>query len=81
MLGDRWPGANSVDDRDYFQYNTDDDIIISVWFDETQEVRGDVGPFVPFHGIQLHLSRTSALVRERTMMGQGPPAYTYLVSQ
>lgn len=57
ILGDRWPGVNSIDDRDYFQYQTDDDIVISVWFDEVQQVRGDIGNPKDVHGVQLRLTR------------------------
>lgn len=57
VLGERWPSSNSIDDRDYFQYKTDEDIAISVWFDETQEVHGDIGKPGTVHGIQFRVSR------------------------
>lgn len=57
VLGERWPSVNSFDDRDYYQYNTTEDIVISIWFDEAQQVRGDIGDPVDIHGIQLRMSR------------------------
>lgn len=56
LLGERWPGVNSFDERDHYQYDVDNDINISVWFDETKEVRGDIGDPQPVNGIRFTLT-------------------------
>ena len=57
VLGDSWPSVRSINDGDFHALSKDDDINISVWFDEEREVRGDVGDHVSFSGIQLRVTR------------------------
>lgn len=53
VLGDSWPGTRSVDDKDFYGYDSDRDISISLWFNEAREVSGDLGDPKPFTGIKL----------------------------
>ncbi len=57
VLGDRWPGASSVDDQDIFGHDPALDIEISVWFDTPQEVRGDIGDPAEVWGIKYHVTK------------------------
>ncbi|MFO7943940.1 MAG: AAA family ATPase [Anaerolineales bacterium] len=57
VLGDRWPTVRAFDDRDHYGYETERDIVISVWFDEPREVRGDVGEHQEYTGIEFRLTR------------------------
>jgi predicted ATP-dependent endonuclease of OLD family len=57
ILGDSWPSVRSINDGDFYGLSKDDDISITVWFDEKREVRGDVGDPVSFSGIQFRVTR------------------------
>ncbi len=57
VLGDRWPGTTSIDDQDIFGHDPALDIDISVWFDTSQEVRGDIGDPVEVWGIRYHATK------------------------
>ncbi len=56
LLGDTWPTTRSIDPADFYAYS-EDDLVITVWFDEEREVRGDVGDPVKFSGIQFKIDR------------------------
>lgn len=56
VLGPTWPSTRAFDDRDFYGYETDDPIRISIWFSETVEVRGDVGDPQQAHGVRFELS-------------------------
>lgn len=73
LLGDRWPSIRSLDEKDFHGYDEAQDIVISLWFDEEREVRGDVGDPVPFQGIQFtatRYKRTSGRNRKGDLRGQ-----------
>ena len=73
VLGDRWPSVRSLDDKDFHGYDETQDIVISLWFDEEREVRGDVGDPVPFHGVQFtatRYKRASGRNRKGDLRGQ-----------
>jgi putative ATP-dependent endonuclease of OLD family len=57
VLGDRWPGVRSLEDKDFHGYDESREICISLWFNEERTVRGDVGDPVPYSGIQFRVSR------------------------
>ena len=57
VLGDRWPSVRQIDDADFFGCDPTAEIAVTIWFDETREVRGDVGDPVPFSGICFRVSR------------------------
>lgn len=57
VLGDRWPSVRSLEDKDFHGYDESLDIVISLWFDEEREVRGDVGDPKPVNGIQFTATR------------------------
>lgn len=56
ILGPTWPSARSFDDRDFYGYETDRPIRISIWFSEAVEVRGDVGNPQEAYGVRFELS-------------------------
>ncbi len=56
LLGDTWPTTRPIDPADFYAYS-DKDLVITVWFDEEREVRGDVGDPVKFKGIQFKIDR------------------------
>lgn len=57
VLGDRWPSVRGIEDKDFHGYDENSDISITIWFDETRQVRGDVGDPVDFTGIQFTVTR------------------------
>ncbi|MHC4627343.1 MAG: ATP-dependent nuclease [Planctomycetota bacterium] len=57
VLGDRWPGTTSVDDQDIFGHDPNLDIEIAVWFDASQEVRGDIGDPAAVWGMKYRASK------------------------
>lgn len=57
VLGDRWPSVSAIEDRDFHGYDEAKDISISIWFDETRDVRADVGDPQSFSGIQFKVTR------------------------
>lgn len=57
VLGDRWPSIRSLEDKDVHGYDDEADIVVSLWFDEVREVRGDVGEPKEFNGIQFKVTR------------------------
>ncbi|MDE2125273.1 MAG: AAA family ATPase [Armatimonadetes bacterium] len=56
LLGDTWPTTRAVDPADFYAYS-EDDLVLSVWFDEVRQVKGDVGAPVDFTGIQFKIDR------------------------
>lgn len=57
LLGERWPSVRSLDDYDFYGLSTDVDLAITAWFDESLEVRGDVGEPVAFNGVSFKVTR------------------------
>jgi predicted ATP-dependent endonuclease of OLD family len=57
VLGDRWPSVRSLEDKDVHGYDEGADIVVSLWFNEVREVRGDVGDPKEFTGIQFKVTR------------------------
>ena len=57
VLGDSWPSTRSISEEDFFGYDTSEDMVISVWFDEKQTVTGDVGDQQDFSGIQFRVTK------------------------
>jgi putative ATP-dependent endonuclease of OLD family len=57
VLGDRWPSVRAIEDWDFHGYEENKDIVVSVWFDEVREVRGDIGNPTPFSGVQFKATR------------------------
>ena len=51
VLGERWPGVRSVEDKDFHGYSEDCEIAVTIWFDQTRQVRGDVGEPQDFTGV------------------------------
>jgi putative ATP-dependent endonuclease of OLD family len=56
VLGETWPSVRSIEPADFYAYS-EEDIVITVWFDEAREIRGDVGDPVEYKGIQLRIDR------------------------
>lgn len=56
LLGDSWPTTRPIDPADFYAYS-EDDLVITVWFDEEREVRGDVGQPEKYCGIQFKIDR------------------------
>lgn len=57
VLGDRWPSVRSLEDKDFHGYDEGCDVVVSLWFDEVREVRGDVGDPVEYSGLQFRATR------------------------
>ncbi len=56
ILGETWPTTRPIDPADFYAYS-EDDLVITVWFDTDREVRGDVGDPVKYCGIQFKIDR------------------------
>lgn len=56
VLGETWPSTRSIDPADFYAYS-EDDMVITLWFDEERKVRGDVGDPVSYSGIEFRISR------------------------
>jgi len=56
VLGETWPTIRSVEPGDFYAYS-EDDMVITVWFDEPGQVSGDVGDTKDYWGIQLTIDR------------------------
>ena len=57
VLGERWPSVRNIEEWDFHGYDESREICISVWFDETRQVRSDVGDPSDFSGIQFKVGR------------------------
>jgi len=57
VLGESWPSTRLINEADFYAYSSDEDIVITVWFDEQRTTRGDVGDPAPFTGIQFRVTR------------------------
>lgn len=56
VLGESWPTTRAIEPADFYAYS-DGDMVITLWFDEAREVRGDVGDPVKYSGIQFKIDR------------------------
>lgn len=56
LLGDIWPTTRPIDPADFYAYS-EDDLVITVWFDQDRDVRGDIGDPVKYCGIQFKIDR------------------------
>lgn len=56
VLGETWPTPRVIEPADFYAYS-DGDMVITLWFDEVREVRGDVGDPVKYSGIQFKIDR------------------------
>lgn len=57
VLGSSWPTIRSVSEKDFFGYDETHDIVVTLWYDESQQRRGDVGDPITFTGIQFKVMR------------------------
>lgn len=57
VLGSSWPTTRPVSEQDFYGYDEHRDIGITIWFDEPQETRGDVGDRIQVAGIKFTVSR------------------------
>jgi predicted ATP-dependent endonuclease of OLD family len=56
VLGETWPTTRPIDPGDFYGYSQDD-LVVTVWFDTKREVRGDVGKPAEYCGIQFKIDR------------------------
>lgn len=56
VMGETWPTTRAIELADFYAYS-DGDMVITVWFDQERETRGDVGSPVKYSGIQFKIDR------------------------
>lgn len=56
VLGETWPTSRIIEPSDFYAYS-EDDMVITLWFDEEREVKGDIGEPVKYSGIQFKIDR------------------------